>query len=151
MASRTRQSQRRQVHVAEPETFTALPLFTRSWVSLFWVSLTSMSSRQPMYYHRPDLPRIIRQEQERDPECRALAKLTHAEFDLNDAVEHFPRTAGHPGITRIFRSLRSRFFLKGKYADDAEAVKQSAAYAKNRIHGQKRKSFLKLFSASEPL
>jgi hypothetical protein len=66
-------------------------------------------------------------------------------------LEHYPRTAGHPGNTRIFRSLRRRYFWKDMDTDVANTVKNCAIYGKDRIHERKRTSFLKLFPASEPL
>jgi hypothetical protein len=66
-------------------------------------------------------------------------------------LEHFPRVAGHPGSTRMFRSLRRRFFWPGMAADVAETVRQCESCAKNRIKERKRTSLLKLFPASAPL
>jgi Integrase zinc binding domain len=66
-------------------------------------------------------------------------------------LEHYPRVAGHPGVSRKFRSLLRRYFWRKMSADVAETVRQCAVCAKNRIHERKRTSFLKLFPASEPL
>jgi Integrase zinc binding domain len=66
--------------------------------------------------------------------------------------EHYPRVAGHPGVSSMFRSLLQRYFWRNMSADVAETVRQCAVCAKNRIfYERKRTSFLKLFPASEPL
>jgi transposase InsO family protein len=122
---------------------------------------------------------IIR-EQGQDLECQEYAALAGAEslFDFDDQgllvrkapldgvrqivvpavlrprllhLEHFPKVAGHPGTTRMFRSLRRRFFWKGMGADVAETIRQCTTCAKNRVKERKRTSFLKLFPASSPL
>jgi hypothetical protein len=119
-------------------------------------------------------------EQAHDAECRELADLCgdNTVFDHNDAgllvrkepldgseqifvpaalrprilhLEHYPRVAGHTGVSRMFRSLLRRYFWRNMSADVAETVRQCAVSAKNRILERKRTSFLKLFPASEPL
>jgi len=37
-------------------------------------------------------------------------------------LEHYPRSAGHPRVTKMFRSMHSRFFWRSLYADVAEVV-----------------------------
>lgn len=122
----------------------------------------------------------IRREQAADPWCRTLISSCDADslFDLNDAgilvrkapldgveqivvpptlrprllhLEHFPRVAGHPGVTRMFRSLRRHYFWEHMASDVANTVRNCTVCAKNRISERKRTSFLKLFPASEPL
>jgi transposase InsO family protein len=66
-------------------------------------------------------------------------------------LEHYPRTAGHPGVTRMFRTLRRRYFWKRMSADVSETVRECVTCAKNRVKERNRTSFLKLFPASEPL
>jgi Integrase zinc binding domain len=66
-------------------------------------------------------------------------------------LEHFPKVAGHPGMTRMFRSMRKRFFWKHMAADVSETIRQCPVCAKNRVNERKRTSFLKLFPASSPL
>jgi hypothetical protein len=44
-------------------------------------------------------------------------------------LERFPRTAGHPGVTRMFRTLRKRFFWKRMSADVSETFRQCDACA----------------------
>jgi Integrase zinc binding domain len=66
-------------------------------------------------------------------------------------LEHFPPSVGHPGVTKMFRSMRSRFFWRSLYTDLAEVVRNCPVFSRNRIHERKRTSFLKLFPATEPL
>jgi Integrase zinc binding domain len=66
-------------------------------------------------------------------------------------LEHFPKVAGHPGITRMFRSMRKRFFWKHMAPDVSETIRQCLICAKNRVNERKRNSSLKLFPASSPL
>ena len=66
-------------------------------------------------------------------------------------LEHFPPSVGHPGVTKMFRSMRSRFFWRSLYTDVAEVVRNCPVCSRNRIHERKRTSFLKLFPATEPL
>jgi Integrase zinc binding domain len=66
-------------------------------------------------------------------------------------LEHFPRTAGHPGITRMFRLMRKNYFWSERAHDVAETVRNCSTCAKNRVKERKRTSFLKLFPASGPL
>jgi Integrase zinc binding domain len=103
-------------------------------------------------------------DQAKDPECLRAARHTGADslIDYNEHgvlvrrapldgsiqilvpaslrpkllhLEYFPRTAGHPGTTRMFRSMRKNYFWSGMANDVAEIVT----------------SFLKLFPASGPL
>jgi hypothetical protein len=66
-------------------------------------------------------------------------------------LEHYTKTAGHPEVARMFRSLRRRYFWRTMAAEVAETVKQCAVCPNNRIRERKRTSFLKLFPAAEPL
>jgi Integrase zinc binding domain/Integrase core domain len=122
---------------------------------------------------------IIR-EQTRDPECRENAARSGSDtlFDVDDHgllvwrapldgsrqivipavlrprllhLEHFPKVAGHPGMTKMFRSMRKRFLWKHMAADVSETIRQCPICAKNRVNERKRTSFLKLFPASSPL
>jgi hypothetical protein len=119
---------------------------------------------------------IIR-EQATDPECQQFAASAGADslFDYEDSsvlerrsprdgalqiivpkslqqrllhLEHFTRTAGHPGMTRNFRSLRKRFFWKIMSAEVSETVSQCDACARNRINERNKTSYLKVFPAS---
>jgi Integrase zinc binding domain len=64
-------------------------------------------------------------------------------------LEHFPRVAGHPGATCMFRSPRRHYFCEQMASD--VAVKNCTVCAKNSISERNRTNFLKLFPASEPL
>ena len=101
-------------------------------------------------------------EQTTDPECQTYAASAGQDslFDYNAAgllirrapldgavqvvvpaalqprilyLEHFPRSVGHPGVTRMFRTLRKRFFWKKMAADVADTVRNCDACARNRI------------------
>jgi Integrase zinc binding domain len=122
----------------------------------------------------------IIQDQATDPECQHFAATAGANylFDYEDScvlvrrssldgalkivvpkslqprllhLEHFSRTAGHPGVTRMFCTLRKRFFWKSMSADVLETVRQCDACARNRIKERTNTSYLKLFPASSPL
>jgi Chromo (CHRromatin Organisation MOdifier) domain/Integrase core domain/Integrase zinc binding domain len=54
-------------------------------------------------------------------------------------------------MTRLFRSMRKRFFWKHMAADVSETIRQCPICAKNWVNERKRTSFLKLFPASSPL
>jgi transposase InsO family protein len=97
-------------------------------------------------------------EQARDKECKDFAAFKAKQIVVPASMrpkllhlEHCPQTAGHPGSTRMFRSMRRRFFWPKMAQDVAETVRQCAMCAKNRIKERARTSFLKLFPASEPL
>ena len=66
-------------------------------------------------------------------------------------LEHFPKTAGHPGITRMFRTLRKTFFWPKMAVDVATTVRECTVCAKNRMKERTRTNYLKLFPASGPL
>jgi Integrase zinc binding domain/Integrase core domain len=66
-------------------------------------------------------------------------------------LEQFPHSVGHPGVTRMFRSLRKRFIWKKMAADVADTVRNCHACARNRIKERNKTSYLKLFPASSPL
>jgi Integrase zinc binding domain len=94
----------------------------------------------------------IRREQAANPWCRTLisSRDAYSFFDLNDAgilvrkgpldgaeqivvppslgprilnLEHFPRVDGHPGITRMFRSIRRHYIWEHMASDVANTVK----------------------------
>jgi Integrase zinc binding domain len=66
-------------------------------------------------------------------------------------LEHYPQTAGHPGVSRMIRSISRRFFWPRMAADVTETVRSCTTCAKNRIKERTRTSVLKLFPASVPL
>jgi Integrase zinc binding domain len=105
---------------------------------------------------------VIRREQTADPWCRTLLSSRDPDslFALNDAgilerkapldgvkqiilplslrprllhLEHFPRVVGHPGVTRMFHSLRRHYFLKHIASDVANTINNCTVCAKNRI------------------
>jgi Integrase zinc binding domain len=111
-----------------------------------------------------------RREQAADPWCRTLisSRDAYSLFDLNDTgivvrkapldgaeqivvppslrprilhLEHFPRVAGHPGVTRMFRSIRRHYFWEHMASDVANTVMNCTVCAKNRISERKRTSF----------
>jgi Integrase zinc binding domain len=122
----------------------------------------------------------LRYEQERDAECSDVFNQRGelSPIDINDdgllvrkapldGVEqiviplslrgrllhlaHYPKTAGRPGVTRVFRSMRKRFFWRSMYTDVAAVVRNFSVCAQNFIKERSMTSFLKLFPASEPL
>jgi hypothetical protein len=48
-------------------------------------------------------------------------------------LEYFPRTAGHPGVSRMFRSLRRSFFWPRMAVDVAYTIRQCDGCSRNRI------------------
>jgi transposase InsO family protein len=66
-------------------------------------------------------------------------------------LEHYPPVAGHPGVSRMVRSMRKQFFWPRMAADIADTVRTCTTCAKNRIKERTHTSFLKLFPASAPL
>jgi transposase InsO family protein len=138
--------------------------------------VAATSSPMPTAIQREEFLR----EQAADAECQRLLNtpVTYTPFDINDDgvlvriapldksqqivvpaslqprllhLEHYPQTAGHPGVSRMIRSMRRRFFWPRMAADVAETVRSCTTCAKNRIKERNRTSFLKLFPASAPL
>jgi Integrase zinc binding domain len=66
-------------------------------------------------------------------------------------MEHFPVVAGHPGVSKMYASMRRKFFWNEMYKDVEETVRHCTVCAKNRVTERKRTSFLKLFPANGPL
>jgi hypothetical protein len=62
-------------------------------------------------------------------------------------LEHFPVVAGHPGVSKMYASMRRKFFWKEMYKDVEETVRHCTVCAKNRVTERMRTSFLKLFPA----
>ena len=122
----------------------------------------------------------IRDEQSRDAECQELSErqgtscitdvntdgilIRNAPLDGSKQIvvplslrprllqlEHFPVVAGHPGVSKMYASMRRRFFWKAMYKDVEETVRHCTVCAKNRVTERKRTSFLKLFPAEGPL
>jgi Integrase zinc binding domain len=65
--------------------------------------------------------------------------------------EHFPVVDGHPGVSKMYASMRRKFFWKEMYKDVEETVRHCTVCAKNRVTERNRTSFLKLFPANGPL
>jgi transposase InsO family protein len=122
----------------------------------------------------------IRDEQSRDLECKELGKRQGASCvtDFNTEgilvrntpldgskqivvplslrprllrLEKFPVVAGHPGVSKMYASMRRKFFWKEMYKYVEETVRHCTVCAKNRVTERKRTSFLKLFPANGPL
>jgi Integrase zinc binding domain len=66
-------------------------------------------------------------------------------------LEDFPLSAGHPGVSRMIRSLRRRFFWSKMALDVTKTVSNSNTCAKKRLKKRSRSSYLKLFPATRPL
>jgi len=66
-------------------------------------------------------------------------------------MAHHTATAGHPGGTRMYLTLRQSFYWPSMALDAHNTVRSCVSCAKNRINLKKHKSFLKLFPASRPL
>jgi Integrase zinc binding domain len=66
-------------------------------------------------------------------------------------LEHFPVSAGHPGVSRMIQSLRRRFFWPKMAIDLTKTVSNFNSCAKNRVKERSRSSYLKLFPATRPL
>jgi Integrase zinc binding domain len=121
----------------------------------------------------------IRDEQSRDFECQELGQrqgascvtdfntegilIRHAPVDGSKQIvvplslrprilrlEHFPVVAGHPGVSKMYASMRRKFSWK-MYKDVEETVRHCTVCAKNCVTEQKRTSFLKLIPVDGPL
>jgi Integrase zinc binding domain len=117
----------------------------------------------------------IRDEQSRDLECQELGQLRGKSCvtDVNTEsilvrnapgwieivvppslkprllpLKHFPVVAGHPGVPKMYASMRRKFFWKKLYKDVEETVRQCTVCAKNRFTERNRTSFLKLLPAN---
>ena len=66
-------------------------------------------------------------------------------------LEHYPKSIGHPGVTKMFATMRQRYFWRNMYKDVEETIRQCTPCAKNRVQERKRVSLMKLFPANEPL
>jgi Integrase zinc binding domain/Integrase core domain/Chromo (CHRromatin Organisation MOdifier) domain len=66
-------------------------------------------------------------------------------------LEHFPKAVGHPGVTKMFRSMRRRYFWRHLFQDVENTVKQCAQCARNNVQERQHANYMKLFPANEPL
>jgi hypothetical protein len=66
-------------------------------------------------------------------------------------LEHYPRSACHPGVTKMFRSMRKRYFRKNVYREIEDAVRSCEQCARNKVQERTRVNKMQLFTAHEPL
>ena len=86
--------------------------------------------------HHPDYPQIVLPASLR-PRLLSLA--------------HYHKLSGHPGQTRMYYTMRQRFYWPHMAADIQATVRNCHACAKNRIRLRKRTNPMQLFPATEPL
>lgn len=65
-------------------------------------------------------------------------------------LEHEPGHAGHPGVNKMYASMRRGFYWETMIADVYAFVSACPACSKGRIQGRRRTNALKLFPATEP-
>jgi Integrase zinc binding domain len=53
-------------------------------------------------------------------------------------LEHHPKSIGLPGVTKMFATMRQRYFWRNMYKDVEETVRQCAPCAKNRVQERER-------------
>jgi Integrase core domain/Integrase zinc binding domain len=64
-------------------------------------------------------------------------------------LEHHQKSIGHPGVTKMFATMRKRYF--GEICTRTlKRVRQCTPCAKNRVQERKRVSMMKMFPANEP-
>jgi RNase H-like domain found in reverse transcriptase/Reverse transcriptase (RNA-dependent DNA polymerase)/Integrase zinc binding domain/Integrase core domain/Chromo (CHRromatin Organisation MOdifier) domain/Retroviral aspartyl protease len=66
-------------------------------------------------------------------------------------LEHYPRAVGHPGVTRMARTIRRSYFWPRMAEDILETVRQCPVCSKGRITLTRHTNFLELFPAKAPL
>jgi Integrase zinc binding domain len=66
-------------------------------------------------------------------------------------LEHYPRSAYHPGVTTMFRSMRKRYFWKNMNREIEDAVRSCEQCARNNVQERTRVSRMQLFPANETL
>ena len=67
------------------------------------------------------------------------------------SLAHYHKLAGHPGQSRMYYTMRQRFYWPHMAADIQSTVRNCHACAKNRIRLRKRTNPLKTFPATVPL
>ena len=67
------------------------------------------------------------------------------------SLAHYHKLAGHPGQSRMYYTMRQRFYWPHMAADIQSTVRNCHACAKNRIRLRKRSNPLKTFPATVPL
>jgi len=75
------------------------------------------------------------------------ARLRERRMDL----EHYPRTAGHPGTNQRYYAMRWRYYWPTIATDIYGLVGRCALCAKSRLALQRRRTRLKLFPVEEPM
>jgi hypothetical protein len=66
-------------------------------------------------------------------------------------LEHYPKSVGHPGVTKMFRSMRKRYFWRNMYREIEDAVRSCEQCARNNVHERSRVNNMQLFTAQNPL
>jgi hypothetical protein len=66
-------------------------------------------------------------------------------------LKHYPRSAGHPGVTKMFRSMRNRYSWKKMYREIEDAVRSCEQCARNNVQERTRVNKMQQFTAQEPL
>jgi Integrase zinc binding domain len=64
---------------------------------------------------------------------------------------HYPKSAGHPGGDRLFRTVRRKFYWPSMAADCKSFVSRCPSCAAKRLKSQKKTSFMKLSPPNAPL
>ena len=65
-------------------------------------------------------------------------------------IAHYSKSAGHPGGTRLYATLRKQFYWPGMAPDAYATVRNCVECAKRRIKLRRHHSFLRLFPAKRP-
>lgn len=66
------------------------------------------------------------------------------------SLEHEPGHAGHPGMNKMYTSMRRVFYWESMVADVHAFVSNCSSCSKSRVQGRRRTNPLKLFPATEP-
>jgi len=65
-------------------------------------------------------------------------------------LEHNVVHAGHPGVNRMYASIRRHYYWESMAADVVDWVASCASFSWNRIAPRRRTAMLKLFPAMDP-
>ena len=66
-------------------------------------------------------------------------------------LSHYPKAAGHPGETKLYRTLRRHFYWTTLSVDAVNTVRNCVSCARNRVKLRRNSKKLQLFPASGPL
>jgi hypothetical protein len=66
-------------------------------------------------------------------------------------LEHHPKSVGNPGVTKMFRSIRKRYFWRNMYREVEDTVRGCEHCARNNVQERTRVNHMKLFPANELL